>query len=172
MLKACEPHYGRFTAEELETIRTKAPAVHVGLPAVRGVEAMGGGMVRISVMTYLAVITKDAIFPATDTTPKRKLLKDEGMAAILSSLLIALPNADLGSGVEACEGIAADNLTTVKVSKDGVAIWGMHWTNTLTIKDPEEEGVTLAELYYSAAPKIGPDHIDDYKKLSALGGGS
>lgn len=165
MLKMCEPHQGRFTPEELEAIRTKAPAVLVGTPAVRGVEAMGGGMVRISVMTYLAVITKDTVQPATATTAKRTLRKDEGAAVIVSSLLLALPTAALGAGVEPCEGIAADNLTTLKVSKDGVAIWGMHWTNTVTLRSPEEDGATLAALYYSEAPKIGAAHIDDYELL-------
>ena len=168
MLQACEPHPGRFTPEELNTIRTRSPAVHVGLPAVRGVEAVGGGMVRASVKTVAVVITKDGVYEATDTAPKRKYAKEEAALALVSSLLIALPDAGLGAGVQSCEDVAADNLTSARVSKDGVAMWGLHWTNTLTIQDPEEEGVTLASLFYSWTPEIGIPHEPDYVEI---GGG-
>lgn len=169
MLQVCAPHPSRFTPEDLDQIRTKAPAVHVALPAIRGIEPVGEGMVKVSVKTVAVILTKDGIYEATDTTPRRKYKKEEAAAALVSSLLIAVPGFELGAGIQPCDDVAADNLTTEKISKEGVALWGMHWTNTLILQDPEEEGETLASLFYSFAPEIGVDHEPDYVEL---GGGA
>ena len=169
MLQDCRAHYGRFTAEELEVIRTKAPAIHVGLPSLRGAQPMGGGVVEVSVMSAIAIITKDDIAPATETSPKRKLLKDEAMAAILSTLFTALPSAEFGAGVQPCDNIIADTLVNTKVASTGTAIWGMQWSNVITLLPAQDPQTNLAQIYYSAAPKIGAAHKDDYKIIGALG---
>jgi hypothetical protein len=58
------------------------------------------------------------------------------------------------------------------VFKEGVAMWGIHWINTLTLSDPKEEGQTLASLFYSHAPKIGVPHEPDYIEAVASVGGA
>lgn len=167
MLKSCEPHAGRFSAEDIANIRTIAPAVHVGQPAVRGVVTYGEGFVQIQVKTVIAILTKDAVFEATDISPRRKYSKDEAATALLASLLTYLPGADFGLGTGPCEDLAADNLSSLSVSKDGVAMWGLHWTNILTLRDPQDGEISLAQLLYSWTPDIGVPHEADYAPIGA-----
>ncbi len=162
-LKTCKPHPGAFTVEQLKEFRTHAPAVHVALPTIREVETAGSGKVKITVKTVIAIITKDGVVDG------KKLPKDKAALAIVESLLIHLPNAEFGLGVEPVELMAADNLFSGKTTGGGVAMWAMHWNNTLLIEDTAEDGVELSELYFSFAPEIGVEHIDAYEAASEVG---
>ena len=165
MLKSCEPHYGRFTSEDLQSFRTKTPAVHVSLPGVRDVKSVGSGLVSVDVKTVAVLITSDSVFEAPDGGARQKYTKEQAAFALVSSLLIGLKKFTLGAGVSPCAGIEVDNLTTIKAYKgEGVAVWGLNWTNTLTISDAETEAV-LTALCISHAPKIGVPHKDEYKPL-------
>jgi len=162
-LKMCKPHPGAFTVDQLKEFRTSAPAVHVALPTIREVETAGEGKVKVSVKTLIAIIAKDGL------TDGKKLLKDQAALAMVQSLLIMLPCAAFGLGVEPAEMLAADNLFSGETMGKGVAMWALHWNNTITIEDTAEDGVELAALYFSFAPDIGADHIDDYELVTGAG---
>ncbi len=159
-LKECKPHPGRFTREELEKFRVKSPSVHVAVPSIRN-PSSSGGVLQCSVKTVLVLTAKNTV----DENDKA-FSRSESAMNMVAAILLALPTATLGAGIGACEDIAADNLYGSGDDKQGVAMWAIHWNNTVTLSSPVEEGVLPSELYLGFAPEIGTGHEDDYVRIA------
>ncbi len=159
-LAECKPHPGRFTREELDKFRVKAPSVHVAMPSIRE-PISSGGQLDCQVKTVLVLTAKN-------TVGEDLKASDRAAAALnmVAEILIALPTAALGEGIGPAEDIAADNLYGSGDDKQGVAMWAIHWTNSVTLSSKVEAGVLPSELYLSFAPEIGAAHVDDYVQIS------
>lgn len=159
-LKECKPHPGRFTREELDKFRVKSPSVHVAVPSIRN-PSSSGGVLQCSVKTVLVLTAKNTV----DADDKAFNRADAAMNMV-AAILLALPSATLGAGIGPCEDISADNLYGSSDDKQGVAMWAIHWNNTVTLSPKVEEGVLPSELYLGFAPDIGTGHEEDYTQIA------
>lgn len=160
-LRTCRSHPGRFTREEIREISLAAPGVLVALPTVRGVEAAGGNLVRVEAKTVAVIVCKDAMVDGV------RVERADAALGIAGELVRILPDATLGEGVEECRAIQADNLYGTADSKQGLALWAVHWTNTVTLRPAEVELGEALDVRGSLTPRTGLEHIDDYKSLPA-----
>ena len=159
-LNTVEAHPGRFTREEIKSVSLKAPGVLVAIPAVRSVQPAGDGLVECEVRTVAVAVAKDAFEDGV------RVERADAVLAIIGSLLVLLPSAALGAGTGACRDIKADNLYGREDGQQGLAMWAVHWTNTLQLTADEFEVWGPADVRGSLAPDTGPDHIEDYRPLS------
>jgi len=164
-LKECKAHPGRFTREELDKFRVKAPSVHVAVPSIRN-PSSSGGQVTCEVKTVLVLTAKNTV----GTEDKPAANRADAAMNMVAAILIALPTATLGRGIGPAQDVAADNLYGSADSKTGVAMWAVHWTNTVTIAPDLIDGVLPTELYLGFAPDIGSGHEDDYILLNPQAG--
>ncbi|GLQ20503.1 hypothetical protein ACFFUB_00465 [Algimonas porphyrae] len=163
-LKTCDAHPGRFTPDELKAFIIKAPSAHVAMPTVKGGVVQGGlAMLDVKIVT---------VFTARNTVlDAKKLLGSQAALAMVSAFMTILPGLRLGSGIGQASDIQADNLYDSSVRKDGVALWAVHWSTTVTVQPEIDEQLgTLSQLLYSWAPEIGVPHKNDY--LPLIGGAS
>ena len=160
-LEECKPHPGRFTREELEKFRVKSPSAHVALPSIRN-PSSSGGVLQCSVKTVMVLTAKNTVGDGN-----KSLSRSEAALNMVAAILVALPTATLGAGVGPAEDIVADNLYNGGDSKQGVAMWAIHWTNTVTLASKTEDGVLPSELYLGFAPDIGTGHEGDYILLAS-----
>lgn len=159
-LAECKAHPGRFTREELEKFVVKSPSVHVALPSVRN-PMSSGGVLTCSVKTVIVLTAKNAVGKDGKALPRAAAALN-----MVSAILLALPTALLGSGVGPAEDIVADNLYSGGDTKQGVAMWAIHWNNTVTLSPEVEAGVMPSELYLGFAPEIGAGHEGAYIQIN------
>lgn len=155
-LKECKAHPGRFTREELAKFGVMSPSVHVAMPSVKNPRS-SGGVLDCSVKTVLVLTAKNTV-----DENNKPLSRAEAALNMVAVILSALPTATLGAGISPCEDISADNLYGSGDSKQGVAMWAIHWNNTVRLSVPTEDGVLPSRLYLGFAPDIGTGHEDGY----------
>lgn len=140
-LLTCQPHGGRFDRADLMRYSPKAPAVLVGvldLPNIERQQAEG----KSNVLWALFVITKD----------KPEEPKHDGALALVNALGLLIPNNRWGldESIGVPMNIRAQNLYTTEIDKLGCALWGVTWSQLMSI------GGSIDEL-----------NLDDFLTLNA-----
>jgi hypothetical protein len=156
-LAQCEGITGRFDAERLKRAGIQAPAVLVSLMGLRQGQGYAG-----HVQTYVAdfaafVVTKDAV----------GLKRHEAGGAIVQALLRLIPDNNWGQiGVGYAEGVQATSLNNEALDKQGVALWGISWTQTVMLQGYEIPLPLPIALYLGMDPGIGPGNEDEYTQIT------
>lgn len=168
-LKECKAHPGRFTRQELEKFSVRSPSVHVAIPSIRN-PSSSDGQLECSVKTVLVLTAKNTV-----GENNKAVNRSDAALNMVAAILAALPTATLGAGIGPTEDIAADNLYDGGDNKQGVAMWAIHWTNTIILSAKIEDGVLPTELYLGFVPDIGTGREADYvllNKPAQNGGGN
>ena len=154
-LKECAGHAGRFDREEIRRIAHKSPAVFVACLAASETEDEGGE-IESDLRWGAFIVAKD----------QRAVKRDEVALALLQALLLHLPGNRWNVEAGRPENIAAQNLYSGKIDKLGIAMWGVSWSQRMTLGAALDE-TTLAvfatlHTEHSLVPGVDePAAIDD-----------
>jgi hypothetical protein len=147
-VKSVETHGGAFDAGELKRIATISPAVRVAILGVGQARRGSGG-------TDLAV--RCAAFVVTKTTPANP--RDVKALALVSTLLHAVQGNAWGLAyADSPRDVAADNLFSGDLDKEGVALWAVHWDQEIRVGEVDTATLAAFKTFkadYDLAPKDG-----------------
>lgn len=125
-------HGGRFDAEELRRWSIKAPALVVMCVAADGVNDLGG---------IPSVPWRFAVVVVTKSTAKAK--RDEVALGLVEAVLHRVHGNRWGAeNVDAPDQVLAENLFSAPADKEGIALWGMRWSQAVH-HEPALEGAAL-----------------------------
>lgn len=115
-LKTCEPHGGRFNIDELKRVCAKAPAVFVSMLSAGRVNADNGGT---------NAVINFAVYVVTKRTSR--VSEDQLVLNLVQKLIQILARQQWGldESEKEPENIKAQNLFSQKVDRQGVAMWGI-----------------------------------------------
>jgi len=163
-----EGHLGRFSAADLSTFLSVAPAIRVAVLGVRDPVAAGltGEDLDATVVLGVYVVTKDGV---------AKLSRDvTALAAVERILRLALgARWGLDFALPAQPG-GAQNLFSGETLKAGRALWSIEINQPVALDgeaNAEPPLGFLKELYIGVAPKVGTAHEADYLGPIVIGEG-
>ena len=158
-LKACELHGGRFDRAELKRIAGRTPAIYIAALGHSRSDDPGTGERDIDLSLAAFVVTAD----------RRGLPRIEGAINLVESLLTLIPGNRWGqSGVFGAAQAASNNFYSGDIDKQGVALWGVSWRQTLRLGQSawDATGTLPTQVYLGLEPKIGLGHEKDYSRAS------
>ena len=123
-LRACEAHGGRFDAKELQRVSTKSPAVLVAITRATGIDLVHGQ--RAGELTFAAFVCTRDTAEATRADMALQIL--DGLAGIIPGNRWGLDDAQSEP-----RSINAQNLFSAGVDRQGVALWGVSWTQSFVL---------------------------------------
>ncbi|WP_246480016.1 hypothetical protein [Kaustia mangrovi] len=129
-IEDCDRHGGRFDVAELKRFAVKAPAIRVAALGIRAVSQVDTGEqdARLRIGAFIA--TKDR--------PERT--RDDAALAYVQRVI---ETAQLGRWgqlkVHPARDLTAESLYSGEVQTTGIALWGVVWTQTVRIGDPDTE---------------------------------
>lgn len=144
-LKACKPHAGKFSLEELKKSGLKSPAVLVSTLGAKQGEGYAGHSTEFLLSMAAYVVCKDAL----------GLQRDLAAANICQVLLELVPGKNWDN--PACgqaESVAMHTLISAKSKDSGVSLWAVTWNQPITFfqSNPAPPG---AQIYVGGAPISG-----------------
>lgn len=152
-LRVCEAISGDFDEAELKRSGRAAPAVLVA--------TLGARQLREPAFMQVSLELQMAAFVVTRTTPA--LAGPEAGLNIVQRLLQIVPEQTWGL---ADAGPAQDARFRAMVTREtraqGVHLASVTWNQPVVLHKPDAAAGVPLEIYYSMAPEIGPDNIDDY----------
>ncbi|PZO03984.1 MAG: hypothetical protein DCF29_10890 [Alphaproteobacteria bacterium] len=162
-----EGHLGRFSAADLKTFLTFAPAVRVAVLGLRDPAAAGltGEDLDATAVLGIYVVTKDGV---------GKLTRDTAALAAVERILRLAMGArwGLAFALPAQPG-GAQNLFSGETLAAGRALWSIEINQPVALDgeaNAEPPPGFLQQLYIGVAPKVGAAHEADY--LGPIVGGS
>jgi len=155
-----EGHLGRFSAADLSTFITRAPAVRVAVLGIQDAAATGAEGEQIDCIARLGVyvVTKDV---------GARLTRDEAAAAAVERIaLLATGNRWGLDFTRPAAAPNAQNLFSDETLKRGVAMWAIDLPQSVRLALPADDSEIpvgpLRELFIGVAPKVGAAHQADY----------
>lgn len=122
-LKTCEPHPGRFDANELKRISAKAPAVFVACLTIGDTEQNQGIEAPTSWAAYIVTRTS-----ASASREDQALNLAQALTLIISESDLGIPNA-----IEETSNINGRNLYSGAIDKTGVNMWAITWRQKISL---------------------------------------
>lgn len=157
--KSVEIHRGRFRLADVSGSSLKTPALRLGLMGVRRIEQVASGERDVTVRLSCAVVTVDT----------RALSREAAANALVNDLVLGIDGAawDLDYA-HAAGDVAAENLFTGDVGRQGVMVWEVIWSQTLRLGANAfaADGSLPARLMLGMAPAIGAAHEDAYEEVA------
>ena len=123
-LRDVTTHPGRFDLGELKRIAARSPSVRVAILSVQRGEGVGTGQVDARVQMSAFIVT-------TDT---KNSIKDVAVLEIVEPLLTLVHRQTWGvDRAMPATNIAASNLYSGSVDRQGVAIWAVTWSQDVRL---------------------------------------
>lgn len=158
-LRQCEGMAGRFDADELKTVSTRAPAVLVARLGSTMPRPLAGPHFHYTLRMAAFVVTKDAL----------DLGRDAAAAAICQTLLQRIPGATWAiDGVGPATEVADQSLSGATMKAKGVALWAVTWAQPVVLEPLPAQPIIPVQLYVGQAPRVGAAHEDDYSLIGAF----
>ena len=155
-LAQCEGITGRFDVNRLKRTGIQTPAVLISLMGLRQSQGYAGPVHTYTADFAAFVVTKDAV----------GLKRHEAAGAIVQAVLRLTPDNNWGqSGVGHAMDVQATSLSNEELEKQGVALWGVSWTQQVQLQGYEIPGPVPVALYLGQAPLVGPGNEDEYTQI-------
>lgn len=158
-LNSCEAHGGRFGLQDLKHYAKRAPAIVV--TNLGGTNTRREGGTKVSDRQWAAfVITKG-------TSQERR---DAQALVLVQELLKLLPDQSGRWGDDNAhipENIDDDNLFSVELDKQGIALWAVTWTQGYDI-EPSTSGLDDFVTLYGTWDMAEQDDQTDMESITTL----
>lgn len=153
-LAECRKHPGRFDAAELKRISAKTPAVLVALLGILKIAEAGTGERDVDCALAAYVVTAD----------RRGMPRDVAAVNLVDVLTDHIYDYRFGVVCGPGEEVKAKNLYSGDIDRNGVAMWGISWKQTVRVGKNRyaEDGTIPDGVYAGFSPDIGSAHVDDY----------
>lgn len=154
-----EGHLGRFSAADLKTFLTVAPAVRVAVLGLRDTVASGpdGADIDATAVLGVYVVTKDGT---------ARLTRDTSALAAVERILRLAAGARWGLAfANPAQTAGAQNLFNAETLAAARALWSVEVHQPVVLfgeADAEPALGFLKELFVGVAPNVGADHEADY----------
>jgi len=153
-------HGGAFDLAELKRVAAQTPALAVSCLGVPAEEVQGGTM---------ACDVQFALFAIAANTSKAA--RDVAVLVMVESILTDLPTQKWGNAANKVpQGIAATNLYSSALDKQGVSLWAVRWRQEVDLEKTVWSTLDdLLRVYTTTdlAPLVDvPEHEDAYDRVT------
>lgn len=156
-LRACKPHAGKFSLEELKQKGVASPSVLVSVLSAKQDTTYAGHATSFLLQMAAYVVTRDGLGAPRDIRA----------ANICQLLLSFIPgNRWDETAIGEAREVRMHTLVSTKTKDHAVSLWAVTWDQPVSFFEPELRPLGAA-LYVGQSPAIGAAHEDDYVEFGA-----
>lgn len=140
-LREVSTHAGRFDLKEIKRLATRLPAVKVTLMDVQAFQPVETEQWDVSLHLASFMLVSD----------RKGLPKEQAAINLIEALGLLIAEQRWGvTGVGQASRIKASNLFSTQLDREGLAIWGITWEQSMRLKDSIWVNGTMPKHLYIA----------------------